>query len=162
MAGFSRFAANAPAETRPAETVGAICRIRRRTELIFKCRKSLRNIHVLRGFEPERIQRLIYAKPAAAVLMTLVYGYSVFRAGCLYRRETGFFKLIGRLKRGGGFESQPANPESVLAAPDKRLPRLTKQKRKRKTTLELIEAGVGYLDTLAERIESGKKTEKNI
>ena len=115
------------------------------------------NIHVLKGFRHERIKCLIYGKLITSVVMTMICRYAAEAVHFLYKREPVFFKLTGWLKRSMRLRKLFSDPEIVLRAVDKELPRLKKQKRKRKTTSELIQAETGYLETLEEKIrEVGK------
>lgn len=149
---FSFLITNVPEEIWPAKVIGTIYRIRWQIELIFKGWKSLLHIHVLRGFRPERIKCLIYGKLIAALLMTRSYSYAARVGWYLYEREVSFFKMIGWLKRNMRFKRLFYAPEEILEALERELKRLKKQKRKRKTTLELIEYEVGYQETLDERM----------
>lgn len=154
---FAYFVTNVPADVWPAKVVGTIYRIRWQIELIFKNWKSLLNIHVLKGFKPERILCLLYGRLTAIVVLTLICKYAAGIGRHMYNTELSFFKLISWMKRHMRIREFLMNPEKILTELTESLPRLMKQKRKRKTTLELIEAEVGYLETLEEKIHVDKE-----
>ena len=144
--GFSFFITNVPDDIWTVEIPGTIYRIRWQIELIFKNWKSLLHIHVLRGFKPERIRCLIYGKLIAAAIMTMGYRYATVAGYCIHQREISFFKMIGWIKRDMRLKKLFHAPDEILEELDRELKRLSKQKRKRKTTLELIQYESGYLD----------------
>jgi len=143
---FSFFITNVPDDIWPPEIPGTIYRIRWQIELIFKNWKSLLNIHVLRGFKPERIKCLIYGKLIAAAIMTMGYRYATVAGRLLYQREISFFKMIGWVKREMRLKQLFHAPYEIFETLDRDLKRLSKQKRTRKTTLELIQYESGYLE----------------
>ena len=146
---FSLFITNVPKEIWKPEVVGTVYRIRWQIELMFKYWKSLLNIHILKGTRAERIQCIIYARLLSIVLITHICGYA---SECLWntcKKELSIHKTISWLL--SRFRDVLNSAEDVLTRLEKMLPRLCKQKRKRKTTLELIDTGIGYLDTLPEK-----------
>ena len=146
---FSFFITNVPKEIWKPEVVGTIYRIRWQIELMFKYWKSLLNIHTLKGTRAERIQCIIYARLLSIVLITYVCSYAAEYVWNICKKELSIHKTISWLLI--RFRNLKNSAEDVLARLETTLHRLCKQKRKRKTTLELIDAGIGYLDTLKEK-----------
>ena len=66
--------------------------------------------------------------------------------------ELSIHKTVSWLKT--RFRGIKNNAEHVLTRLENALPRLCKQKRKRKTVLELINIGTGYQDTLTEKYQT--------
>ena len=143
---FSFFITNVPDDIWPPEIPGTIYRIRWQIELIFKNWKSLLHIHVLRGCKPERIRCLIYGKLIAASILTMGYRYATVAGWCIYQREISFFKMTGWVKREMRLKKLFHAPDGIFEELDRELKRLSKQKRNRKTTLELIQYESGYLE----------------
>ena len=150
---FSFFMTNVPQEVWPPEVIGTIYRIRWQIELIFKNWKSLLNIDILKGTRPERIQCIIYARLLCIVLITNICSYASAYAWETIKKEVSFHKVISMLLRKYRVIDLLKNPGKILLQIEVAIARLCKQKRKRKTTLELIEGGIGYLETLDEKIQ---------
>jgi hypothetical protein len=130
---------------------GTVYRLRWQVELIFKSWKSLLNIHILKGTRPERIRCLIYGRLIAITVMTMIYGYAFRYAKNQLQREVSTYKLFGWLKRNGRL-MQAVHTESLdvlLNDLMQNLPRLCKQKRKRKTSLQLVEDQIEYMDSFS-------------
>lgn len=141
---FSYFITNVPKEIWKPEVVGTVYRIRWQIELMFKYWKSLLNIHILKGTRAERVQCIIYARLLSIVLITHICGYAAECAWNTCKKELSIHKTISWLL--SRFRDIPNNAENVLTRLENTLHRLCKQKRKRKTTLELIDTGTGYLE----------------
>ena len=150
---FAFFITNVPQEVWQPEIIGTIYRIRWQIELIFKSWKSLLNIDILKGTRPERIQCIIYARLLCIVLITNIYSYASAYAWETSKKEVSFHKVISMLLRKYRVIDLLNNPSKILLQVEVAIARLCKQKRKRKTTLELIEGGIGYLETLDKRIQ---------
>ncbi len=118
---------------------------------MFKQWKSLCNIQILKGTRPERIQCFVYARLLGIVLLTNICGYAASYAWHNYKKEASLHKVISWVLRKARLQDAVNTPETFLADLEAATLRLCKQSRKRKTTLELIQDGIGYLDTLAEK-----------
>ena len=155
---FSFFITNVHKEIFKPEVIGTVYRIRWQIELMFKYWKSLLNIHILKGTRAERIQCIIYARLLSIVLITHICGYAAEYAWNVYKKELSTHKTISWILRKSRVQDILNNPENVLTQLEGALLRLCKQKRKRKTTLELIDTGAGYLDTLTEKYLPPRET----
>lgn len=144
---FSFLVTNVSREVWSAEVIGTIYRIRWQIELRFKTWKSLCQIHLLKGHRPERIQCLVYGRLVTIVMMNLLYSFASWYSETLLKQETSLHKLIEWLKRRGRLSKAVLLSQfhQLLTDLIQDLPgMLCKQKRKRKTTLELIENLVPY------------------
>lgn len=149
---FGFYITNVSPEVWPAQVVGTIYRLRWRIELIFKTWKGLLNIHVLKGTRPERIKCLLYGRLITITLMTMLYAYTSFCAEEQFQREVSEHKLINWLKRKDRLaEAIRFNLLDDLLSDLMRdmAKMLCKQKRKRKTTLQLIEGQVHYMNSFS-------------
>ena len=152
---FSSFVTNVPKEIWKPELVGTVYRVRWQIELMFKYWKSVMNINIMKGTRAERIQCIIYARLLSIVLITHICSYAAEYAWNVHKKELSIHKTISWLL--SRFRDITNNAENVLTRLERTLHRLCKQNRKRKTTLELIDAGTGYLDTLAEKYLAGSE-----
>jgi hypothetical protein len=149
---FGFYITNVSREVWSEQVVGTIYRLRWRIELIFKAWKSLLNIHVLKGTRSERIECLVYGRLITIALMTMLYAYTCFCAEKLFQREASEHKLINWLKRKNRlakaihFDLLDALLSDLIHDTPKML---CKQKRKRKTTLQLIEGQVHYINSFS-------------
>lgn len=144
---FSFFVTDVSREVWSAEVIGTIYRIRWQIELRFKSWKSLCQIDLLKGQRPERIQCLVYGRLITIVLMNLIYSFASWYSETRLKLETSFHKLIQWLKRRGRLSKAVLVSQFHQLLNDliQDLPgMLCKKKRKRKTTLELIENLVPY------------------
>jgi len=144
---FSLFVTNVSREVWSAAVIGTIYRIRWQIELRFKTWKSLCQIHLLKGHRPERIQCLVYGRLITIVMMNLLYSFASWYSETRLKRETSLHKLIEWLKRRGRLSKAAllCQFHQLLSELIQDLPgMLCKKKRKRKTTLELIENLVPY------------------
>lgn len=140
---FGWYLTNVPPEVWTAGIVATIYRIRWQIELLFKQWKSLLHIHVLTGTRPERIQCLLYGRLTVITMLMRVCAYASWYATTVLRREISCHKLLGWLKRKGRFAQ--AIDHGALEPLCRDLRRdmaalLCKQKRKRKTSQQLLEA----------------------
>lgn len=144
---FSFFITNVPVQIWEAKIVGTIYRVRWQIELIFKNWKSLLNIHILKGNRSERIQCIIYARLLSIVLITNICSYIAIYAQHWYKKLVSFHKVIAWILTQVRFQKFIYHPNKMLSDIEYSLPRLCMQKRKRKTTMELIELQVDYFDS---------------
>jgi hypothetical protein len=147
---FTCFVTNVSRDVWSPDVIGTIYRVRWQIELMFKTWKSLCHIHILKGHRPERIKCLIYGRLISIVLITILYGFASYYCANHLRREACLHKITEWLKRRERLSKavQLGQIYTLLEELINDLPRiLCKQKRKRKTTLELIEARVPYGDS---------------
>jgi hypothetical protein len=144
---FSFFVTAVSREGWSAEVIGTIYRIRWQIELRFKSWKSLCQIDLLKGQRPERIQCLVYGRLITIVLMNLLYSFASWYSETRLKLETSLHRLIEWLKRRGRLSKAVLGSQfhELLNDLIQDLPSmLCKKKRKRKTTLELLEDLVPY------------------
>jgi len=144
---FSFFVTDVSREVWSAEVIGTIYRIRWQIELRFKSWKSLCQIHLLKGHRPERIQCLVYGRLITIVLMNFLYSFASWYSETRLKREVSLHKLIEWLKRRERLSKAALLSQFGLLLSDliHDLPSMIcKKKRKRKTTLELIENLIPY------------------
>ena len=136
-----------------AAVVGTVYRLRWQIELTFKHWKSLLHLHVLKGTRPERIKCLLYSRLITIVILSMISAYAVWYAANCLQREMSIHKLINWLKRKsrlsmaiyqGNVDTLFSNLRSDMST------RLCKQKRKRKTSRQLLDDEVHYLDYFLE------------
>ena len=126
-----------------AEVVESVYRIRWQIELLFKQWKSLLHIHVLTGTRPERIKCLLYGRLITITMLMRFCSYASWYASAVVRREISLHKLIVWLKRKGRFAQAMHDGTVETLCSDLRRDMTTllcKQKRKRKTSQQLLEA----------------------
>ena len=148
---FGFFITNVPRNIWPADVVGTIYRMRWQIELIFKTWKSLLNIHILKGTRPERIKCLIYGRLIVITVMTMIYGYAFQYAKNTAEREISAFKLFAWLKRNGRLLKavHKKSAKKLLNDLVKNISKVCKQKRARKTSLQLVEEKIKYLESFS-------------
>lgn len=147
---YSFYITNVGVETWPPEIVGTIYRIRWQIELIFKQWKQLFQIDVMKGTRPERIRCLLYGRLIMINIIEQIYALSSWYSYCALGREVSAVKLIQWLQRKGRVcRSIVKNRVSELMEElINSLPKgLLKQKRRRKTTFELIQYQIGFLES---------------
>jgi nucleoside diphosphate kinase len=146
---FSFFVTNVPVEIWSAKVIGTIYRLRWQIELLFKNWKSLLQIHLLKGTRPERIKCLIYGRLISVVIITRFCGLASIIAQLQYQREVSFYKVTQWLLRSARLANAIANNlvSSLWDELTSDILRICKQKRKRKTTKELIEQEIEYMDS---------------
>jgi DDE family transposase len=132
-----------------AAVVGTVYRLRWQIELTFKHWKSLLHLHVLKGTRPERIKCLLYSRLITIVILNMISAYAAWYAGHCLQREMSIHKLINWLKRKsrlsmaiyqGNVDTLLSNLRSDMST------MLCKQKRKRKTSRQLLDDEVHYLE----------------
>jgi hypothetical protein len=145
---YAIFITNIPKEKVSAEMVGTLYKIRWQIELIFKEFKSLMNIDVMHGKNEATINTFIYGKLISILLIT-----DIKRLAMLYAkkvdRELSFVKLISHLKYNQKLEKAILNGEilDLLKEIERDIAKYCKTKRKRKTSRQLLEENVGFLET---------------
>jgi len=146
---FSFFMTNVPAKVWSAKVVGTIYRLRWQIELIFKNWKSLLNIDILKGTRTERIKCLVYGRLISVLVITMLCRFASIIAQFQFFRAISFHKVIQwllrkeRLSRAICFHTRCV----LLVDLSSDILTLCKQKRKRKTTQELIDNQVDYMDS---------------
>lgn len=157
---FSFFITNVPKQIWKAEVVGTVYTVRWQIELIFKTWKSSLKIHYLKGTNPDRIRCLLYGKLIVIAIINIIHKFSSWYAEKL-EREISLHKVVNWLivdnKLGmiivKGFNWKLFN------ALIKEVPKtLCKDKRKRMTTQDALEASIHYYDLYA---NSNTKTHEN-
>jgi hypothetical protein len=150
---FGLFITNVGKDVWPAGVVGTIYRIRWRIELVFKSWKSLLGINVLKGTRPERIRCFVYGRLVAIAIMTVLYSYASWYALSEHAREASDYKFFNWLKNLDRVKKAIFSGSfSALFEEIKReVLNVCKQKRKRKTTLELIESAAPYPESFEPR-----------
>ena len=141
---FGWYITNVHPEIWVAAVVATVYRIRWQIELLFKQWKSLLHIHVLTGTRPERIQCLLYGRLTTITMLMGLCAYASWYATAVLRRELSLHKLILWLKRKDRFAH--AIEEGTVETLWSDLRRdmavlLCKQKRKRKTSQQLLAGG---------------------
>jgi len=147
--GFGFYIVNVPSEIWPAEIIGTVYRLRWEIELIFKSWKSLLNIHILKGTRPERIKCLIYGRLIAITVMTKIYGCAFIYAKNQFKREISLYKLFDWLKRSGRLLKAVHTQSLNFLINDlmQNILKVCKQKRTRKTILQMVEDQIKYMDS---------------
>ncbi len=145
----------------PAEVVGTIYRIRWRVELIFKTWKSLLGIDLLKGARPERITCFVYGRLIAIAAMTSLYAYAAWYAFWEYGREASGHKFFNWLKRRERIKKALFSGilELMFDEIKRDVLKNCKQQRKRKTSLELIDQMVPFMDSFESQESNSEKAE---
>ncbi len=95
---YSLYITNVPLTIWKAEIIGTIYILRWQIELIFKCWKSVCQIHVLKGTKPQRIQVLILSRLIQLSIYTIIYGIIQRYAENILKREVSMYKVFCWLK----------------------------------------------------------------
>ena len=145
----------------PANTVGTIYRIRWRVELVFKSWKSLMGLDILKGTRPERIKAFAYGRLVAVAAMTSLYAYAAWYAFLEYGREASGHKFFNWLKRLDRIKNAILSRSLEVLFDGIKLDVLKncKRQRKRKTSLELIDQMVPYMESFDAQEVTAKKGE---
>lgn len=146
---FGFYVTNVERDVWSAKVIGTIYRIRWRIELIFKSWKSLLRLHVLKGTRPERIRCFLYGRLITVTIMTMLYSYANWYAEHIHKREVSAHKLYNWLKRRNriGKAIFSGIMDILITTLNRDILRNCKQKRKRKTSLELIVEKVPYMES---------------
>lgn len=150
MQDYTLFVTNVPSKIWRKEIVGTVYRARWRIELIFKEWKQLLRIDVMKGSRVERILCLIFGRLIMIIIAESIHGFCSCYAFAKLKREVSAFKLINWLRRSSRLTKSifTGNLEQLLDDLLLDLPRsMLKQKRRRKTTDELLLNQVAYLDS---------------
>jgi hypothetical protein len=146
---YGLYITNVAQEVLSAKVVKIVYGLRWQVELMFKNWKSLLNIHILKGTRPERIKCILYGRLLTITMMTLIASYASWYAEDYLQRELSIPKLINWLKRKGRLaKAMHVGPLEALFNDLRRaLPKvLCKQKRKRRTSRQLLEDYGYYLE----------------
>jgi hypothetical protein len=136
-----------------AAVVGTVYRLRWQVALTFKPWKALLHLHGLKGTRPERIKCLLSSRLITSVILNRISAYASWYAANGLRREMSTHKLINWLKRKsrlsmaiyqGNVATLLFNLRSDMST------MLCKQKRNRKTSRQLLDDEVHYLDHFLE------------
>jgi len=103
----------------------------------------LLHLHVLTGTRPERITCFLSGRLITITMLMRVCAYAAWYAAMVLQREVSFHKLIAWLKRKGRFAHAVQDDTLELLYQDLRrdlASLLCKQKRKRQTSQQLLEA----------------------
>jgi len=136
-----------------AAVVGTVYRLRWQIELTFKHWKSLLHLHVLKGTRPERIKCLLYGRLITIVLLHMISAYASWYAAQYLRREISVHKFINWLKRKSRLSTAiyQGHVDILLSNLISDIPKmLCKQKRNRKTSRQLLDDEVHYIDHFLE------------
>ncbi len=146
---------NVPEEVWEAEVVGTVYRLRWQIELTFRNWKSLMNIHILRGTRKERVECFLYGRLISVVVATMICGFASWHAFEHLKKEASFHKIISWLRRKDRLSAAISSEDPGRLFDDliKDISKsLCKQKRKRKTTHQLSEEGIPYMDSFPSEI----------
>ncbi len=146
---FGLYITNVSQQVWPPKVVGTIYRLRWQVELTFRNWKSLLNINVLKGTRPERIKCIIYGRLITIIMLAIISSYASWYAEDYLQRELSLPKLINWLKRKDRFVNAMhcGTFEALFRNLRRALPKLLcKQKRKRRTSRQLIEEHGAYME----------------
>ena len=146
---FGLYITNVPQEVLSVKVVRMVYGLRWQVELTFKNWKSLLKIHILKGTRPERIKCILYGRLITITMMALITSYASWYAEDYLHRELSIPKLINWLKRTGRFAKamHVGTLEDLFTDLRRALPKmLCKQKRKRRTSRQLLEDYGYYLE----------------
>ena len=145
---YAIFITNIPKEKVSAEMIGTLYKIRWQIELIFKEFKSLMNIDAMEGKNEATINTFIYGKLICILLITDIKRLAIIYAKKV-NRELSFVKLIKHLKYNQKLEKAILNGEilELLEKIEIDIVKLCKTKRKRKTSRQLLDENIGFLET---------------
>ena len=157
--GYGFFITNVPQEIWEPEVTGTAYRLRWQIELTFRHWKSLMKINIVKGSHPERVECFLCGRLTAVLIAEMFCGYASWYAYKYLKKEAGFYKLISWLKRKDRL-AKAADTGSLTELFDEMREimskSLCKQKRKRKTTHQLLDEGIPYMDSfLPEESENG-------
>lgn len=146
---YGFYITNVPQELLSVEVVRIVYGLRWQVELTFKNWKSLLKIHILKGTRSERIECILYGRLITITMLTLIVSYASWYAEDCLHRELSIPKLINWLKRKGRFVKamHVGTLEKLLSDLRQALAKgLCKQKRKRRTSRQLLEDYGYYLE----------------
>ncbi len=105
---------------------------------------------MLKGTRPQRIECFLYGRLTVIIILTMICGYASWHACKYLKKEISSHKLINWLKRKDRLAKAIRSGclEELFDELRKDISkRLCKQKRKRKTTRQLLEEGIPYMDS---------------
>ena len=145
---YAIFITNIPKEKVSAKMIGTLYKIRWQIELIFKEFKSLMNIDAIEGKNEATINTFIYGKLICILLITDIKRLAMIYAKKV-NRELSFVKLIKHLKYHQKLEKAILNGEllELLEKIKRDIVKFCKTKRKRKTSRQLLDDNIGFLET---------------
>lgn len=146
---FGFYVTNVSHQIWPAKVVGTVYRLRWQVELTFRNWKSLLNINVLKGTRSDRIKCIIYGRLITITMLAMMSSYASWYAEDYLHRELSLPKLINWLKRKNRFVNamHDGTLEALLRHLRRAIPKLLcKQKRKRRTSRQLIEEYGLYME----------------
>jgi len=147
---FGFYVTNVPEKIWEAEVVGTVYRLRWQIELTFRNWKSLMNIHILRGTRKERVECFLYGRLISVVVATMICGFASWYAFNYLKKEVSFHKVISWLRRKDRL-AMAIRSENLSELFDDLIRNISKslckQKRKRKTTHQLLEERIPYMDS---------------
>ena len=146
---FGFYITNVTREMLSAKVVRIVYGLRWQVELMFKNWKSLLSLHILKGTRSERIKCILYGRLITITMLTIISSYASWYAEDYLHRELSIPKLINWLKRKGRFAKAMhlGTLEDLLNDLRHTLPKgLCKQKRKRRTSRQLLEDFGYYLE----------------
>ena len=146
---FGFYITNVSKQVWPPKVVGTVYRLRWQVELTFRNWKSLLKINVLKGTRPERIKCMIYGRLITIIMLAMISSYASWYAEDYLQRELSLPKLINWLKRKNRLVNamHEGTLEALLRNLRRALPKLLcKQKRKRRTSRQLIEEYRPYME----------------
>jgi len=146
---FNIFITNISCEILEAESVGTVYRLRWQIEITFKHWKSLLKINIMRGIRRERVECFLYGRLTVIVILTMICGYASWYAYNYLKKEASFHKLINWLKRKDRLSDAVRSGcvEALFEELREISGTLCKQKRKRKTTRQLLEERIPYMES---------------
>jgi len=146
---FGFYITNVPLSLWPAEVIGTLYRLRWQIELTFKRWKSLLRIDDIQGTLPQRVYCLIYGRLIAVALLHRFYGYAAAYVWKTLHKELSPYQLydwlLQRQRLASAIRQQTLLPLFYLFT--QVMESLCKQNRTRKTTLQLIQEEVEFLDS---------------
>jgi hypothetical protein len=146
---FGFYIPNVSQQVWPPKMVGTVYRLRWQVELTCRNWKSLLHTHGLKGTRPERIQCMIYGRLITITMLAVITSYASWYAEDYLHRELSLPKLINWLKRKGRFVKAMhfGTLEALLRNLRRALPQLLcKQKRRRRTSRQLLEEYGPYME----------------
>jgi hypothetical protein len=146
---FGLYITNVPQQVWSSQVVGTVYRLRWQVEWTFRNWKSLLHIHILKGTRPERIMCILYGRLITITMLALLSSYAAWYAEDYLQKEISVPKLINWLKRKGRFAKAMhfGTLEALFSDLRRALPKLLcKQKRKRRTSRQLLEEYRHYIE----------------
>jgi len=147
---FGFYVTNVSEKIWEADVVGTVYRLRWQIELTFRYWKSLMKIHLIRGYRKERVECFLYGRLISVAVATMICGFASWYASECLRKEASFHRIISwliRKDRLAGAIRSDRSDELLRELMRDISKSLCKQKRKRKTTHQLLEEGIPYMDS---------------